>query len=51
LEAAMVMQKVAQSQKHPRMVRPLHVVVHVTIAHQLAVAVIRQREMSHEAEL
>jgi hypothetical protein len=32
------------------MVHHLHVVVRVTTAHQLAVAEIRQREMSHEAE-
>ena len=46
----MVMEKVAQSQIHPRMAHHLRVVVRVTTALQLAVAVIRQREMSHEAE-
>jgi len=44
------MEKVAQSQIHPRMVHRLRVVVRVTTAHRPAVAVIRQREMSREAE-
>ncbi len=46
----MVMEKVAQSQIHPRMAHHLRVVARVTTALQLAVAVIRQRGMSHEAE-
>ncbi len=46
----MVAVNLAQSQMHPRMAHRLRVDVRATTAHRLAVAVIRQREMSHEAE-